>query len=376
MLESNLEIKLISRREVDERDAEFRTFILGVPDPTTTPGRYITTGFSERIGDARCDLNLENYYVTNLIWTLDGTEQVIQSEDFDRSPESQNNAFEMIQEVVRVEGDNLTREEKDVGMPGPKRIEIEIQRNGILCHSGTVSRGVSEKKKIVVTGYLPPLNQFNHTVRGRVFYQVSKSLGQTVEAFHSDQWWITKLETYNGNNTSSLQSIGRGEQDKAWEKVGKFLKEDMNESERTVLKNWVPPLADLDDDYDLYPNAGGDYWGRGASAYQPPVAEFRVSGDEIGAKIHLEQMERLVQKGNFTAKEMLAEAEKKKKAEKSTGTKHSTSISASSASERSGSHGGFNCAYCQLPNCNGCDPDFGEAWGALPFLGRGRHLIH
>jgi len=261
-------------------------------------------------------------------------------------------------------------------MPGPKRIEIEIQQNGILYRGGATSRGASEKKKIVVTGYLPPLGRFEHTVRGRVFYPVSKSLGQVVEAFHSNQWWINSLETYNGNNTSSFQSVGRGEQDRAWEKIGKFLKEDMTEPERIVLQEWNPPLADLDDDGDLYPNAGGDYWSRGASTYKPPVAEFRVSGDEIGAKIHLEQMERLVQKGNFTAKEMLAEAEKKKKAEKSTGTKKPPGISASSASERSGSHGSFDCVYCQLPNCNGCNNDFGEAWGALPFVGDGRHLIH
>ena len=93
-----------------------------------------------------CDLNLENYYVISLIWTLDGTEQVIESEDFDRSQESQNNAFQMIQEVVRVEGGNLTREEKGVGMAGPKRIEIELQRSGILYHSGATCRGASERR--------------------------------------------------------------------------------------------------------------------------------------------------------------------------------------------------------------------------------------
>lgn len=372
MLKSNLEIQIVARDAVDERGAAFRAFVLGVRDSSTSSGRYVSTGFSERLGDATCDLALDNYYIIGLVWTLDNTKQVIEEELFDRSPESQNHAFQMIQEVIKCEGDTLACEKEDVGMAGPKRIEIELQRGGVIYQGRCTSRGVSEKKKIVVTGYYAPAGEFNHTVNGRVFYPLSKTLGQSVETFHSDLWLICSIEMYYGGISSSFQRVDRIQQDKAWERVRGFVKDQMTDSEKTVIRKWDPPVSDFLGGW----ATEGNYYDRLPSVYKAPVAEFRVSGDEIGAKIHLEQMERFVKDEPLTAKEVLAEADKKSEAEKSMGTKKPSRISAFVASGRGGSHGGFDCAYCQLPNCNGCEDDIGEAWGVLPFVGPGGHMIH
>ncbi len=363
MLESNLEIQLVARNAVDELDADFRAFVLGVRDSPS--GRYIVTGFSEKFGDAMCDLDLENYYVLRLVWTLDETQSTLEDEVFDKSPESQNHAFQMIQEVIEAEGDTLTREQKDIGMAGPKRLEVEILHGGIIFPSAAAARGVVEKKKIVVTNYLPPSGAFSHTLQGRVYSPVAKLLGNVTESFHSSEWVIATIERHLGNNTSSYSHIHRDQQEEAWKRIREFLAVTMTATEVEDLHKWDPPVVEVD--YWDYSGSVGNYYSRTPSVYTPIVAEFRVSGDEIGAKIHLEQMECLVQSDSRTIEEVLAEVSHKKE---------DNEEEKSSSAGRSGSYGGFLCLDCQLPNCNGCQGSFDEAAQALPYLGPGEHLMH
>ncbi len=359
MLESNLEVQLVSRSAVDEPEADFRTFVLGVRDSPS--GRYIVTGFSEKFGDAMCDLNLENYYVIELVWTLDESENVIEDEAFDRSPESQNNAFQMIQEIIRAESGNLVSQQKDTGMVGPKRIEVEFQRGGIIFQSVASARGAVEKRKVVVTSYLPPSGTFGHTLQGRVYSSVDKTLNKGAEAFHSNQWEIVAIERHLGNNTCSYFHIRKDQQEDAWKKIQEFLATTITSAEVERLHKWEP-LKVEPDAWDCYGGAGS-YYNRIPSTYKPAVAEFRVSGDEIGAKIHLEQMERLVQADDRSIEEVLADVSPKRGDAKTT---------SSSAAGQSGSYRGLLCLDCQLPNCNGCEGSF----NGFPFVGSGPILIH
>lgn len=379
MLKSNLEIQLLSRRDVDARGAEFRAFVLGLRDRDAGAGRYIVTGCSERFGSSLCDLNLENYYVLNLRWTLDGADNAIEEEDFDRSLESQNHAFETIQQIVEDEGGNLSpKEEDDKRMQSPKRMEVELERHEVLSQGGSIARGATEKKRIVAMTYVPPNDKFGHTISGRPWYESTKVLGVTIDSFHSGQWRVRKIEIFTGaGRGSTTHHYGTANDMESWKRISEYLSR-MTELDKRDLRTWRPAELDYDDEFGGVGGYGGypHFHGRGSSVYSytPPVAEYRVAGDEVGAKIHLEQMERVV-KEDPTLKEVLAEADQKKGGgllDEASGF----SASAACGSTRGGSHGGFDCPNCQLPNCSGCQDDLGELIGAYPFIGPTSHLVH
>lgn len=381
MLESNLEVRLVRRRENGDGVGDgpsFNAFVLGCRDADPARGiayRYLSVGFSDRLGSTMSDLNLENYYIVWLEWTLDNTSQVIEKETFDVEPESQNHAVEMIQQILKADGVTVDSQEKDKGM-GPKRMEVVVRRfGGGLAHN-------EQEKKIVVTSILPPSGTFMYTLRGRSWWPTTKALGKEAEPFHSNMWWIKTIETHHSSSASSYITYSTSDRDTPWKKVEEFY-ENLTSSEIQVIKNWVPEPSkiispydnDFSDDYGY--GYGGNYYSKGPSYYQPVAAAYRVSGDEIGAKIYLEQMERLVKHKAAPAKE--AEPVPEKKVKVGEGSKSNGTSPTAGISNRSDSLGSIDCVCCGLPNClggPGCDEDIGAVFGALPFHTREGRMIH
>ena len=365
MFKSNLEIHLIDRWLPTGQGSERRVFVLGVRDSTDSSGRcVITTG--EDLGDTIFHRHVENYYITSLIWTLEDTQEIIESENFDTSPESQNHAFEMIREVAKCEGSSLTYGKEDSRMSGPKRIEIEFQQVGTLHKGIGFTHRAKEKKRVVAVTYLRPSGVWSHTIRGRVWdpSHPSETLGRTQESFHSDKWSIARVEIYTGGNTSSMSSFGDRAQEKAWSRVQNFFDRGFTDAEKLVLERWEPALSS-DDEMDYCGYLGSNYYGYAPSVYEPPVADYRVSGDEIGAQIHLEQMERAVKNGDFTAKGVLAFAAKKKDVE-SPGEENKTLEA--STSEGGGDDRDLCCPLCGFPHRDGSCNVHGAALPLFPFV--------
>ncbi len=316
------------------------------------------------------DLNLDSYYIVWLEWILDGTAKVIEKETFEMEPESQNHAVEMIQQILEADGVIVDSQEKDKGM-GPKRMEVVIRRfsDGLAYNE--------QEKKVVVTSILPPSETFKYTLRGRGWWPITKALSKEVESFHSTTWWIKSIEIHHSSTASSYVTYGIGERDGPWKRIEEFC-ENLTLSETQVIKNWVPEPSKITSPYDNEFSDdygyGGDYFAKGPSYYQPAVAAYRVSGDEIGAKIYLEQMERLVKCKAAPAKE--AEPTPEKKVGVGEVNKSNRTSPTAGISKRSDGHGSIDCVCCGLSNCPGCDGDIGAALGAFPFHTREGRMIH
>jgi hypothetical protein len=302
MLEINLEVHLIRRRDVGTPGAGFRAFIVGVNDPVSSGGRYITVGYSEGIDGTLASLNLSNYYITALTWKSDG---VLEAETYETSQESQNEAFETIQSVIDAEDCSELSSEEDEGMAGPKRMEVTLKR---------ISGIGGGEKSIVAVRCRPPNDAFpSYTVQGREWYP-SKNLAREATTFHSSEWRITKLEEHFGTNCASVMHYTLLDDDKPWERLAAFHR-GLSASERQVIANWEPdPTQSCGrsgaysyEDEDWH----GNHWSGIPSAYKPAIATLRRAGDEIGAKIHMEQVERMKEIQSPAAEEILAEAEKK-----------------------------------------------------------------
>lgn len=365
MLESNLEVRLLPRWDAtvrDEPEPSFRAFVLGCKDADLARGvtcRYITIGYSDKVGTTTSDLNLANYYIVSLEWSRNLAERLLDKESFGFDQESQNHAFETIETFFEEEGSTLKSQEKDEGM-GPKRIEVSLCRFG-----NCLAR--DENKRIVVTSILPPSGTFTYTIRGREWWPATKVLCKEVESFHSSMWWIKSVEIHYGSTSSSYMTYGLHEKDLPWGRVEEFYTK-LTDSEAMVLKKWEPPAnktfyTELDD-------YGYGYYNYGPTHYLPEVADYRVSGDEIGAKIYLEQMERVAKSQVAPAEEAELLFEKKREG----GEKNEAPPAATF--KRGNSNGRVDCACYGLFGCPGCDDDIGAAFGAYPFHSKDGVIIH
>lgn len=239
------------------------------------------------------DLNLEDFYVTKLSWSLGTPTQVLDVTSFDKSLESQNDAFQTIKEMMACESTNLKDMEKDKGMIiDPKRIEVGLRRIETTPISVYGKSAIADAKNVVVVGYFISTKDKKPVIECRTLFNISKIISKNSQIFESKDWWICKIETHFSSNTSCIRHFNKCTQSEAWRKVEKFIK-DMTKEEIEALHSWAPFSKDYyDKDWDTgYENS--TYYQNLPSTYNPPVAEYRVWGDDVGVKIHLEQIELL-----------------------------------------------------------------------------------
>lgn len=333
------------------------------------------------------DLCLEHYYITSIFWRSQPGAPV-DDVGFGTSDEEQNEAFETIQELLTYEEDEEETEdngseEMRAKVPGPKRMEVELEQKG----SPTV------KRHVVVTEIFPPTGQFKYwSMSGRLKVSTTgKFESFMTRGMNSHEWKIAKVDTYAGGY-SHLKTVFYSSdlrQDEAWRDIEKFYKP-MHMAEKKVIENWTSTALNvLDDDEDeayLYGGYGGGgyhgthYYNRTPSAYQPVVGFARVAGDEIGAKIYLEQMESLVQNDEDTYHydgqtlqeylEIMEASEKKEtaeeEAEQSSAATGETSTGATSeggggTGSARGNGASASCSDCGSPVCEGCIEGHGIA---------------
>lgn len=339
------------------------------------------------------DLCLEHYYITSIFWRSQPGAPV-DDVGFGTSDEEQNEAFETIQELLTYEEDQEETEdngseEMRAKIPGPKRLEVELEQRA----SSTV------KRHVLVTEIFPPTGEFKYwSMSGRIKVSTTGKFETFVtRGMNNNEWRIVKVDTFAGGY-SHLKTVFYSSdlrQDEGWREVEKFYKA-LQPSEKKVIENWSPPgVSALDDDEDeayLYGGYGGGgygggshYYNRTPSTYQPVVGFARVAGDEIGAKIYLEQMESLVQNDEDTYHyegqtiqeylEIMEASEKKdeaeEEAEESSATSTSTSEGSSGDSSTRGNGTGSPCVDCGSPSCPGCIDPYDIAGEGVVVLGPG-----
>jgi hypothetical protein len=239
----------------------------------------------------------------------------MQGDSYDTSQKAQDEAFETIQAVLETEGYNVIRkEEVRETMTGPKRMEITLVRAGV--GSG------KEEIDVVPLSCVPPNGAFNcYTIRGREWLSDGRLSPGTI-AFQSNTWCIKKIETMFGNGRSNWIGYSSSSDKEPWKRVEEFYKK-LSIPESNLLANWTPEPRDSDSDWDSYQQgyafggggrSGAHYYNQSPSIYKPAVAFLRKAGDEIGAKLHLEQLERVQKMGVPSREELLAKIEKKQEA--------------------------------------------------------------
>ncbi len=318
-------------------------------DAVVTRGRYLTVLYAERLGDHMMDLNLDNYYVLSLIWYASNTDHILDTAKFGINQESQNEAFEAIEIILEQEGCNVIRKPKEPQkLVSPKRMEIVVEEYG----------GSHDKKRLVVTKAMLPDGHFStYTVQGREWTADPNGLSDKIITVHSYLHRVKKIETFDGNGKCKSKYYTVTVSTQGWHQVGSFYKS-LTDVERKVLEKWKPGPAsaysDLDDDNDFDSWPYSTDYNVCPSIYKPPVASFRVSGDEIGAKLYLEQAERLVDSGETlvsAAERILVKAEKKDEAEE--GTKPAKTGTSSATFPGTGrSTGSRRCDVCHLFGCS------------------------
>lgn len=250
-----------------------------------------------------CDLNLENYWVVEVLMTpCDGWGDI--SETYQQNQEDLNEAFETIMACLfgddevgfRVmESDDGEGEEEDAVLVGPKRIELLLR--GI--------KNETKEKRVVVTSLLPPSGRFSSTtVVGRVWKTYAHDLPKSMIHLRSDDYWISQIILHAGGEGGAVATYKFGKEagkESAWHQLeGHYYK--FKQPELTVVRAWdvggksedkSPAHAGYwDDDDDVYGVGQGHshYYQRVPSTYQPPTGYFRVRGDEVGAELFRTQV--------------------------------------------------------------------------------------
>lgn len=368
---ANLEVELVARDELDKPGAEFTGYVFGV-DPDR---RIIRLGYSGRFGDGLADIIIDNYYIVGLWWQPHPMAPLDDAK-FSTDKEEQNEAFELIGELLGYDQDlseddseedhpPAERRETEMSMiAGPKRLEVELAQK----------KSPQIKRDVVVTSCFPPSGTFKtFTLSGRTKISYSTRIDDVITTFDNTLWEITAIRTYMGGcavistsypHRDSQAQIG------AWEKVTAFY-EKLHDSEKTVIRNWrkVGGTTLYPDDDDIYNYGEYGHWtNRTPSAYKPPVGVYRVAGDEVGAKIFLEQAQRDVQRPEAEREKSLKEllAEKKVDAREKTPAPAEVSASVSTSTQATSrkphSDAGRSsaiCGMCGSLTCEGCtEEDF------------------
>lgn len=235
-------------------------------------------------------------------------------EDFSVAQETQNEAFQLIEQFLSDEEGfrSLEAERKeDVGEKqlGPARIELLVQEKN-------PSRLPATRKRFVVTSLLEPAGNFrNYLLSGREWRDVEKrDLSRIKSSMHSDAVDIVEMFIYNPNSIYKEEmepfSTENTKQQTAWKRAHREFHR-LSEAEKTQLNQWdgvvgmspaevastkpasYYPDVDLDDDYSGYSWIGS----RTPAVYKPSPphrACFRVAGDSAGAELLKKHQEKLL----------------------------------------------------------------------------------
>jgi hypothetical protein len=351
---AQLEVCVVSRDEADQVEAEYwatvvRAYLVeGVP--------YLQVLEQINYATVQCDLSMENYLIRAvLLGEVDGSGPV--HEPYSTSREDQNDAFETIKKLLEEEADfrKMEEEKEEKAGPtliaGPKRLEILFQA-WTLGH---------EQVRYVVTSFTGHTGHHKYcSVVGRKWEKHPSILAKTQSSVHSNTHSIKQIFVYAGGVTgaATVESIGvvKEEQDRGWKIVEReYLK--MMQAELNVVKRWdVASGLGTDEEDEMFGEAS--YWNRTPYAYRPvppPIAYFRVAGDEIGVTIHREQQKKMELVGKEEA------------------PVNSTKAVATKTEEGGTTLTGDSFCDCRSPMCDICGWDFVD--GRL-IMGPTSPLVH
>lgn len=325
------------------------------------------------LGDSRALLALENYYILS-ISMMSSADQAEYSTD----EEEQNEAFETIRELLYDLDEPPEEEAEEDTMsaytPGPRRLELTLER-----------AGSNHRRQFVVVKAFPPSNTIKdyglvgryRGVDGNLEYACTGGISSAV-------WNIVKIQEFRSNTSSSVithHGTDKHRQSKAWRKVVEFY-DKMSSGESKVIEKWDEDEPDTHYVYGNYNPYQGSYYSRTPEAYKPLIGEVRVAGDEIGAKIYLEQAEAAVKLDQElqgrTIQEYLEEVDSRQKkspeappAQATGKSRTNTGTTPAQDSQSGGSRvrNSSTCSNCGSPACSGCldcddNEDFWQGtWG-------------
>lgn len=236
-------------------------------------------------------------------------------EDFSTADETQNEAWQLIEQFVAdEEGFQVLESERKTDVTekrlGPRRIEVLIQEKRV------VTSVPAKRKRLVVTGLLEPSGRFpGHILAGREWRNVElRDLAFTVTSFNSELVDIMELFIYDGGSIFKEENEPFGtetkKQETAWRRaVREFGR--IEPAQRGLLVNWdgktgMPPAAASPGAKSIYPDVEpDDYYGYGHSwinrpppTYKPSPphrAYFRVAGDAIGNELLQKHHQKLLE---------------------------------------------------------------------------------
>lgn len=313
------------------------------------------------------DLCMENYFVLGIRWSP-GPGQPLDDVGFAHDEEEQNEAFETLQQLLDMEEREPEENEEDsmTSVAGPKRMELELKQK----HTPTVIR------KLVVTYAVGPSGSFkSYVCHGRLYKENGQLDRFQTQGMNSDLWNISSIKTYPGGIsppvTAYIGQYNLVRTNDAWEKVATFL-EGLQPSELSVIDKWQPAWVDDDED-DIYGYGAAHYTNRvpnhyqhggGAysNTYKPPVGLLRTSGDDIGALIHKETCELILEQPvEHQEMDILEYLEKKDEAEtEEIPVEISAKIDAAATTGGGGSSdvesdSAIIFCDCNSPSCNTCE---------------------
>lgn len=340
--EYNTEVELVSRERVAESGASFTGFVHRTQ--LINDSKYITLTYCLALGTCMADLNMDNYFINAIMWQP-REDSPLDRVVFEHNQEDQNEAYETLTELLEMEERADDHEEETMTTTaGPKRMEVDLKQ----INSPTVVR------KVVVTTIMEPKEHFKSYMLGGRLYKACGTLEKfKSSAMGSDMWMISEIREYQGgfNNPSTTYYGNSGVESReyAWKKVANFL-ETLQPTELGVINNWhcKGNLVVEDDELDMYGYGAAHYTQRvpsayrasSYSAYKPPVAMLRTSGDDIGELLHHDTCELEVSRPDVEREmDILEYLEKKDEAETDDKPEAEISASIETGAKASGSEG-------------------------------------
>jgi hypothetical protein len=345
--------------------------------------KYLTVVFTEP-SHHMADICLSSNWVITHIWWQNDSDSIADGLAFSHGDESQNEAFEYLLELMSEEQEEEEPEEMSTGLD--KRMEVTLEE---LAKPG-------QRKTVLavnITSYVTQPMWF--TLHGREWSDGRKTLGAFIEGrgWSDKLWSIVSITEYGPGKGQSFRNFGTlnaQQQRDAWEKVADYC-EGLTPYQARQLKEWEPAVDEEDEEEAYLFGFGGShytqkvpqhYQKKGAptssyTPYKPPVAMYRVCGDELGAVLHLDTCEAEVARDEEEREMSIQEYLEKKDGagagdEEAEASAEDTSETSTDSSDKhegvSGNSRGSGtiCPHCLSPLCTTCEDDLdGMAAAAL-----------